>query len=83
MDDAAFFDPDDGIRDTSLDGDDLPPHLWRTFKGEIVQIKSLTTSHLRNILRLIERKNRMYTLAKLAECIPRVRCLTDEWLSRF
>lgn len=62
---------------------ELDPHLWQTKEGEVLLISKLETSHLRNILRMLERKHGPGSLARLGKTEARVRNLTNEWLRRF
>lgn len=70
----------------------LAPHLWKTKEGKILQIRDLELSHLRNIIRMIERgilstRERTgagpRTLSERADTDERVKNLLNEWLRRF
>jgi len=80
---GSFDMPDDLPDDLFLEVE-LPLHCWRTREGNVVRICDLETSHLRNILRMIERANGgPGCLVKLQETNGRVRNLANEWLKRF
>lgn len=93
-DDAFVF--DDGDLDLALFGHllatPIAPDAWVTREGKVIQIRDLELSHLRNIIRMIERgilaaRERTgkgpRTLAERAESDERVRNLLNEWLRRF
>jgi hypothetical protein len=88
----AHLDPPDEAFGFDEFDEPLAPYLWRTKDGEVIAICDLELSHLRNILRMIERgivaaRERTgrgaRTLAERAESDERVRNLLNEWLSRF
>ena len=62
----------------------VPADSWKTREGKIIRISDLETSHLRNIIRMIEREGGgPGCLVKIQEKNERVRNLLDEWLKRF
>lgn len=70
----------------------VAPDAWVTRDGKVIPICELELSHLRNIIRMIERgilaaRERTgkgpRTLAERAESDERVRNLLNEWLRRF
>jgi hypothetical protein len=74
--------PDDMFLDVELPP--LAPHLWKTMEGKVIKICDLETSHLRNILRMIERANGgPGCLVKLQQTNGRVQNLANEFLKRF